>query len=88
MTGERARDEGRCPLCGGRLLYDQMATIPFVLGETVAVVRDVPAEVCASCHESYTTGEVTDRLTDLLRQLRSLQAEVSVVSYPTLETVP
>ena len=84
MTGEHVHKEGRCPLCGGRLVPNQRATIPFVLENTVAVIKDVPAEVCASCHESYMTGEVTDRVTDLLRQLRSLQTEVSVVSYSVL----
>lgn len=84
MTGERERNDGRCPLCGGRLLPKQRATIPFVLENTVAVIKDVPAEVCASCHESYMTGEVTDRVTALLRQLRSLQMEVSVISYSAL----
>ena len=71
-------------LCGGRLLSKQRATIPFVLENTVAVIKDVPAEVCASCHESYMTGEVTDRVTALLKQLRSLQMEVSVISYSAL----
>jgi YgiT-type zinc finger domain-containing protein len=63
---------------------DKKATIPFVLEHSVVIVKDVPAEVCASCHESYMTGEVTDRLTELLKQLRSLQTEVSVVSYSSL----
>jgi len=84
MTGEHERASGRCPLCGGRLVLNQKATIPFVLENTVVVVKDVPAEVCASCHESYVTGWVTDRLTEVLRQLRSLQTEVSVVSYTSL----
>ncbi len=84
MTGECERGNGRCPLCGGRLLAQQRATIPFVLENTVAVIKDVPAEVCASCHESYMTGDVTDRVTALLRQLHSLPTEVSVVSYPAL----
>ena len=60
------------------------ATIPFVLGDAVVVVKDVPAEVCASCHEPYMTGQVTDQLTDLLSRLRPLQTEVSVVCYPSL----
>jgi YgiT-type zinc finger domain-containing protein len=60
------------------------ATIPFVLENTVAVIKDVPAEICANCHEPYLTGEVTDRVVELLRQLRSLQTEVSVVSYRAL----
>jgi YgiT-type zinc finger domain-containing protein len=62
----------------------ETATIPFVLEHTVVVVKDVPAEVCASCHEPYLTGEATDRVVALLRQLRSLQTEVSVVSYRAL----
>ncbi len=84
MTGEQERSDGRCPLCGGRLLPEQTATIPFVLENIVAVIKDVPAEVCASCRESYMTGEVTDRVAALLRQLRSLQTEVSVISYAAL----
>jgi cytochrome c553 len=56
---------------------------PF-LENTVTVIKDVPAEVCASCHESHMTGEVTDRVTALLKQLRSLQTEVSVISYSAL----
>lgn len=84
MTGEQERASGRCPLCGGRLVSNQRVTIPFVLEHTVAIVKDVPAEVCASCHESYMTGEATDRLTELLKQLRSLQTEVSVISYSSL----
>ncbi len=84
MTGEREKSDGRCPLCGGRLFSKQRTTIPFVLENIVVVIKDVPAEVCASCHESYMTGEVTDRVAALLKQLQSLQTEVSVVSYSAL----
>jgi YgiT-type zinc finger domain-containing protein len=83
MTGRLEGADSRCPLCGGTLMPQKKATIPFVLGETVVVVKDLPAEVCASCHEPYMTGEVTDRLTDLLSRLRSLQTEVSVICYST-----
>lgn len=58
-----------------------VATIPFVLGETVIVVKGVPAEICGSCHEPFTTGRVTDAITALLTQLRTVNAEVSVVHY-------
>ena len=82
MTTAHESNSGRCPLCGGRMEQAQPTTIPFVLENTVAVIKDVPAEVCASCHEPCLTGEATDRVVALLRQLRSLQTEVSVVSYP------
>jgi YgiT-type zinc finger domain-containing protein len=59
----------------------RLATVPFLLGSSVAVIKDVPAEVCRSCHEPYMAGAVTDRLTELLGRLRRSGAEVSIVSY-------
>ena len=83
MTGKPEND-GRCPLCGGRLIPDQQATIPFMLGKVVVVVKDVPAEVCRSCGEPYLTGAATDQLLVLLRRFARLPVEVSVTSYPEL----
>lgn len=79
MTG-RQENANQCPFCGGRLRYGK-ATVPFVLQNSVVVVKDVPAEICANCHEPLMTGAVTDELTALLRQLRAAGSEVSVVSY-------
>jgi YgiT-type zinc finger domain-containing protein len=81
MTGAHKEHNGRCPLCGGRLVPDQRATVPFILENTVIVIKDVPAEMCASCHEPFMTGKVTDRVTDLLK------SEVSVVSYSPIPIV-
>ena len=79
MTGRRG-NPSRCPLCGGRLRPGD-ATMPFVFGESAILVKDVPAEICQSCHEPYMIGAVADRVTKLLGQLRRVHAEVSVVSY-------
>jgi YgiT-type zinc finger domain-containing protein len=35
----------------------------------VAVIRDVPVEVCDSCGEVYLDGEVAKRLDELFRQM-------------------
>jgi YgiT-type zinc finger domain-containing protein len=58
----------------------------FILENTIVVIKDVPAEVCASCHESYTTGNVTDHVVALLQPLRALQTEISVISYTPTPT--
>jgi len=81
MTGTLAGHEGRCPRCGGTLAADELATIPFVVGDAVVVIRDVPAEVCRSCREPYLAGSVVDRVTAHLARLSALRAEVSVVTY-------
>lgn len=86
MTGEPERNN-HCPLCGGRLKRG-LAAIPFLLPNAVILVKDVPAEICSSCHEPYTTGQVTDRIVSLLHPLRSLPAEVLILSYSELQSVP
>ena len=79
MTGEP--ENSVCPVCGGRLHLD-VATIPFILGDNVVVVvKGIPAEVCSNCHEPFVAGRVTDQVAALLRQLKSLRSEVSVVTY-------
>ncbi|NOZ05211.1 MAG: type II toxin-antitoxin system MqsA family antitoxin [Chloroflexi bacterium] len=79
MTGKHGSND-RCPLCGGRL-SSGMATMPFLFTDTVVLIRNVPAKICRSCHEPYVVGKVTDRITDLLNQLRPFRAEVLIVSY-------
>ena len=70
-----------CPLCGGHLRPD-MATVPFILDTNmVVVIKNVPAEVCDTCHEPFVAGRITDRVMALLRQFKSLRSEVSVVTY-------
>jgi YgiT-type zinc finger domain-containing protein len=81
MIGEHGNRAKRCPVCGGRLVPNQNAMIPFILENSVVVIKSVPAEVCANCREPYTTGEVTDKIVELLQQLRSLKTEVSIFSY-------
>jgi len=86
MTGKLERNS-RCPVCGGRL-GPGMANIPFLFPDTVVLIKDVPAEICHSCHEPYTTGKVTDNIIDLLNRLRTFRTEVSIISYPKLQPVP
>jgi YgiT-type zinc finger domain-containing protein len=86
MTGEHA-DYRPCPLCGGRLEPGR-ATVPFLLPHTVILIKDVPAEICSSCHEPYMTGEVTDHILERLRVFRALSAEVLLLSYSDMQPAP
>ncbi len=69
-----------CPLCGGSLELG-LANIPFVFGDSVIVVKAVPAEICTDCHEPFVAGRATDRVMFLLNQLKAMQSEVSIVTY-------
>src|SRR5574341_1824287 len=59
MTGEHASPDGVCGLCGGKLRPGE-ATIPFVRGERIFTIRQVPALICSECSEAYMTGPVVD----------------------------
>ena len=85
MTGEREKTN-RCPLCSGRL-RNGLAAMPFLLREAVVLIKDVPAEICANCHEPFTSGTATDGVIGLLSPLRDLRAEVLVLSYTQLQPV-
>jgi YgiT-type zinc finger domain-containing protein len=80
MTGHAGAPK-LCPLCGGQLSVE-LATIPFVLGTTVAVIKQVPAEVCDACGEPFLHAEATDVVNALLDKALASSAEVSVMTYP------
>ncbi len=81
----KLENKRRCPLCGG-LLQPGKATIPYILSnDVIVVVKHTPAEVCNDCAEAFTSGAVTDQILTMLRHLKSLSSEISVVSYAGLD---
>jgi YgiT-type zinc finger domain-containing protein len=82
MIGKQ--DVNICPICGGRL-ESGIATIPFILDDTIVVIKDVPAEICADCQEPYLAGHATNRVMALLNHLKVVHSELSVVSYSETE---
>ncbi|MFC1707975.1 type II toxin-antitoxin system MqsA family antitoxin [Planctomycetota bacterium] len=71
---------GTCPLCAGPL-KEGLYTVPLVLGESVLVIRDVPAEGCQQCGEPFLTSAVSERVQELAVHFQKLRTEVSVVRY-------
>jgi YgiT-type zinc finger domain-containing protein len=81
MTGS-AEKKGfkRCPLCGGEM-QDGITTIPFMMGERVTVIKNVPAEICFDCGEAYMKSSVVDKIESLLDQVEVLHSEMSVLQF-------
>jgi YgiT-type zinc finger domain-containing protein len=81
MTGKQEKQKTkRCPLCGGEL-HNGVATTPFFVEEKIIVIKDVPAEICAECGETYMKSSVVDRIEILLDKIEDLHSEMSVVHY-------
>jgi len=74
MTGQPGVPKP-CPLCGGQLSLE-LATIPFVLGKSVAVIKQVPAEVCDTCGEPFLHADATATASLLLDKVLASNAEV------------
>ena len=81
MTGKKGKNKvKRCPLCGGEM-HDGVTTIPFLIGQKVMVIKDVPAEICSDCGEAYMKSSVVDKIESVLDRLEELHSEMSVVHY-------
>ena len=78
MIGELEND--RCYFCGGRLTSD-LATMPFVVGSSIVIIKQVPAQVCAQCGEAIVDSPVAEVVDHLLRQARHSGFEVSILTY-------
>jgi YgiT-type zinc finger domain-containing protein len=56
-------------------------THSFQKGTTTVIVKDVPAEVCRQCGESYLSSEVAQVLEDLVNDAVRKGAEVEILHY-------
>lgn len=81
MTGEP--ESNRCYFCGGKVKAG-LATLPFVFGSRVVIVKQVPAEVCGQCGEPMITGEAAAIVDGLLKQARRSGFELSLLTYEPL----
>jgi YgiT-type zinc finger domain-containing protein len=81
MIGEKEREKSKeCPLCGGTMT-DSITTVPFLMGDRIVVIKNVPAEICSDCGEAYMKSSVVGRVEGLLDRLEELGSEVSIVHY-------
>ncbi len=78
MTGEQEND--RCYFCGGRLEF-QITMLPFIVGNSVVVIKNIPAEVCTQCGEAVLSSDVAKEVDRLLKQAYTSGFEVSIVAY-------
>ena len=78
MTG--GPESNRCYFRGGKL-ENRMTTIPFVVGASVIITKDVPADVCIQCNEPIMHSDVASTIDHLLKPARRSEFELSVMTY-------
>jgi len=58
----------KCVICGVGETESGTATITLEKDTTIIVFKQVPADVCQTCGESYTDEDVTDRLLSIVTE--------------------
>jgi len=78
MTGEP--ESNQCYFCEGKV-KPGLATLPFVFGLRVVIVKQVPVEVCVQCGEPMIASEAAVTVDGLLKQARRSGFELSLLTY-------
>ena len=73
-----------CFVCKHGETKDSMTTVTLERGETMLVIKDVPARVCANCGEAYFEADVTDALLEMLNTAVAGGVQVEVRAYPVV----
>jgi YgiT-type zinc finger domain-containing protein len=71
----------KCLICKNGETQFGPATMTLERGDTVVVVRGIPAQVCDNCGEPYFDGTTTDQLLAILEQAVQSGVQVDVRHY-------
>lgn len=67
----------KCYFCKGKVV-DQQITIDYRWGDTLVVIKEVPAGVCEQCGEKYLSSDAYKELERLAKSKSHLTGEMTV----------
>jgi len=70
----------KCPICDGSFKKG-MTTITIDSGDSLIVLRNVPAMICSSCGEEYIEDNVLKEIEAKLSTQKEPKKEVEIYSY-------
>ena len=71
----------KCVICKTGDTESGVATVTLHRGETVVVIKAVPADVCRECGEYYLEEPVAQQVYEQAEQAVSRHAEVEILRY-------
>lgn len=69
-----------CFMCKSEL-YDKKVNYIVDLEDTIIIIKEVPAKVCKKCGEQYFDDTTSENIEKIVKQLKRLSAEVTIVHY-------
>jgi YgiT-type zinc finger domain-containing protein len=70
-----------CPICKHGHTVSTSTTLVFQKGSFTIIVKNVPAEVCDYCDESFLSENVSNRVIDLTRNEETGGSAVKLLHY-------
>jgi YgiT-type zinc finger domain-containing protein len=70
-----------CPICNRAQTVHSVTTLVFQKDSSTIIVRDVPAEICNHCDESFLFENVSKKVLDLTRNGKAGKAPVKLYLY-------
>ncbi len=71
----------KCEICRHGETEPGKVTVTLRRGETIVIIKDVPAEVCTNCGEYYLSEAVTERVFSQAEDAVNRRAEVEILRY-------
>ena len=69
-----------CFFCNGNLEHKLINHI-VDLGDTILIVKDVPAEVCTQCGEASYSNDVARQLEKIINNMKNQHLEIAISHY-------
>ena len=79
--GQQNEEAMKCVICKHGNTQPGYATVTLERGDTVLVIRDVPAQICSECGEYYLDTATSTHVMALGEEAVQRHAEVEVLRY-------
>lgn len=71
----------KCVLCKNGETEDGVVTTTLQRGDTIVIVKEVPASICENCGEYYFSVEITDKLLKMAEDAVKKGIEVEILKF-------
>jgi len=70
-----------CVICKHGETKPGLVTVTLERGESIIIIKKVPAEICTNCGEYYLSDRITEEILDRAEIAASNGAEVEILRY-------
>lgn len=71
----------RCILCKQGNTKSGMVTVTLQRGDTIVIIKGVPAQVCENCGRYYLNDEITERVLSMAEEAVKKNVEVEILRF-------